>query len=78
MPASKIADMVDAKVVHVLSYRPDLALDNILMVKSMLGDRLLGAIVNNVPPEAMDRVRGPFAQFLARTGMKPRVSVIHL
>lgn len=70
LPAGRIAEMVGAKVVHVLTYRPDLATDNIVMVKSMLGDRLLGAIVNNVPPEAVDRVTGTFAKFLERNGMR--------
>ncbi|MHB1006223.1 MAG: DRTGG domain-containing protein [Chloroflexota bacterium] len=70
LPAGRIAEIVDAKAVHVLSYRPDLATDNIMMVKAMLGDRLVGAIVNNVPGEWMERVRGPFASFLGRNGMQ--------
>ena len=70
LQAGRIAEIVDAKAVHVLAYRPDLATDNIMMVKSMMGDRLVGAIVNNVPNEAMERVRGPFAGFLTRNGMQ--------
>lgn len=70
LQAGQIAEMVGAKAVHVLSYRPDLATDNIMMVRSMMGDRLIGAIVNSVPAEAMERVRGPFAAFLERHGMK--------
>ncbi|MHB1131949.1 MAG: phosphotransacetylase family protein [Chloroflexota bacterium] len=70
LSAGRIAELVDARAVHVLSYRPDLATDNIMMVKAMMGDRLAGAIVNNIPAEAMDRVKSTFAKFLNRNGMK--------
>lgn len=70
LQAGKIAEMVDAKVLHVLAYRPDLATDNIMMVRSMVGARLIGAVVNSIPADAMERVRGPFARFLERNGMK--------
>jgi uncharacterized protein len=70
LSAGTIVEMLDAKGIHVLTYRPDLALDNVMLAKSLLGDRLIGVIVNNVPPDAMERVRSEFAQFLGRNGMK--------
>ncbi|MHB1417165.1 MAG: phosphotransacetylase family protein [Chloroflexota bacterium] len=70
LSAVRISEMLDAKAVHVLAYRPDMAIDNIIMVKTMMGDRLVGVIVNNVPPEGMDRVKGPFARFLERNDLK--------
>lgn len=70
VPARKITEIFDAKAVHVLAYRPDLAVDNFMMVKSLLGDKLIGAIVNNVPVDAMERVRREFGGFLERQGMR--------
>jgi uncharacterized protein len=70
LSASRITDMVGAKAIHILAYRPDLATDNLMMVKSMLGERLVGAIVNNVPPDALERVKVTYAKFLSRQGMK--------
>lgn len=70
LSAGRIAEMLDVRAVHVLAYRPDLATDNVMMVRSMVGDRLMGVIVNNVPPDAMERVKVTFGKFLSRNGMK--------
>ena len=47
----EIAELVDASILLVARYHPQLLVGSLLSAKKFLGDRLLGVIVNDVPPE---------------------------
>lgn len=46
----EIAELVDASILLVARYHPQLMVGSLLSAKKFLGDRLLGVIVNDVPP----------------------------
>lgn len=46
----EIAELVDASILLVANYHPQLMVGSLLSAKKFLGDRLLGVIVNDVPP----------------------------
>jgi uncharacterized protein len=47
----EIAELVDASILLVARYQPQLLVDSLLSAKKFLGDRLLGVVINDVPPE---------------------------
>lgn len=67
--APYLASATDARVLLVTRYKRGLNIDEILMAKDALGERLIGVVVNSVPPELKSFVRTHFPAFLARHGM---------
>jgi uncharacterized protein len=65
-----LAQMTDSKVVVVTSYRPGVAVDRLLLAKSLLKDRLIGVIVSDVPRDAMSFMRDRVGPFLAGSQMQ--------
>ena len=47
----EIAELVDASILLVTRYQPQLLVGSLLSAKKFLGDRLLGVVINDVPPE---------------------------
>jgi uncharacterized protein len=66
---SYLASATDAKVLLITRYQRGLNIDEILMAKDTLGDRLIGVLVNSVPQEVKPYVRAQFPAFLNRHGM---------
>ena len=75
LSAHEVSEMLDAPVVLVSRYRTLLAADAILSVRRYLQQRLIGVILNQVPPAQVDFVRSTLAPFLERQGV-PVVGVI--
>ena len=47
----EIAESVDASILLIASYQPLLSVGSMLSAKKFLGDRLLGIVFNDIPPE---------------------------
>lgn len=56
LSAAHIASLLDARVILVMSYRPDLFISAILDARDRLAGRLSGIIVNRVPEKLMGKV----------------------
>jgi uncharacterized protein len=46
----ELAELVDASILLVARYQPQLLVGSLLSAKKFLGDRLLGVVINDVPP----------------------------
>lgn len=46
----EIAEAVDASILLVTQYHPQLLVGSLLTAKKFLGDRLLGVVINDIPP----------------------------
>ena len=46
----EIAELIDASILLVARYHPQLLVGSLLSAKKFLGDRLLGIVINDVPP----------------------------
>ena len=46
----EIAELVDASILLVARYHPQLLVGSLLSAKKFLGDRLLGVVINDIPP----------------------------
>ena len=46
----EIAELADASILLVVRYHPQLMVGSLLSAKKFLGDRLLGVVINDVPP----------------------------
>lgn len=73
----QIASVVDAGVLLVCRYKSLLSVEGLLSAKQGLGDRLLGVVLNDIPPaelEAVDTVLRPFLeqQGIPVLGMLPK------
>lgn len=47
----EIAEAVDASILLVARYHPQLLVGSLMTAKKFLGDRLLGIVINDIPPE---------------------------
>jgi BioD-like phosphotransacetylase family protein len=56
LSATHIASLLDASVILVMSYQPDLFISAILDARDRLAGRLSGIIVNRVPEKLIDKV----------------------
>ena len=60
----EIAAKIDASVLLVVKYDPLSLIDQILQAKQTLGDRLLGVLINSIPPEELDLTQSLIKPFL--------------
>jgi BioD-like phosphotransacetylase family protein len=67
---SSIAEITKAKVVVVVRYSQDMAVDDILMAKSIFGESLVGVIINGAPRDVVPVVRDRFPSFLNQNGLQ--------
>lgn len=69
IPATRIAESLDAKVLLIDRYKGDFYLDSILDAQKNFGERLLGVILNNITPEYMHDVEDLISPHLERKGI---------
>lgn len=67
--APYLVSATNAKMLLVVRYKHGMDIDEILMAKDTIGDRLIGVILTRVPPEVRAYVQAQFPAFLARHGM---------
>lgn len=65
----EIASRLDASVLLVVKYESLLIIDHILHAKQILGDHLVGVLINNVPNEALDQVENVIKPFMEKKGI---------
>lgn len=65
----KLVNEMDARVIIVDPFDGDACLDCILALKEVLSERLIGVVLNRVPQEGMDYLRGLVSPFLERHGI---------
>lgn len=70
LPTPVVAQTLSSHVLMIVKYRSDIrVLDDALSGQARLGDLLVGAIINNVPPEAKDFVNQLAIPHLERRGI---------
>ncbi len=69
LDGASVAEMFDAKVLLVCRCRSLLDADSIIASHGALGDRLVGVILNLVPPGQKDRIRDDVVPCLEERGM---------
>lgn len=65
----QVAEILDAKVVLVARFHSLLIVGSLISAKRRLGDRLLGAFINDIPKERLDEVQASVKPFLAERGV---------
>lgn len=60
----EIAEKIDASVLLVAKYDPLLLIDEIIQAKQILGHRLLGVLINSIPPTKLDVTQNVIKPFL--------------
>ncbi len=63
LAVSHIAALLDAKVLLLVNYKPNLPWDGILAAKDSLEGRLIGVVVNNVPERLLDGLTKQMQKF---------------
>jgi BioD-like phosphotransacetylase family protein len=53
---SQMSEQIDAPILLVIRYHSLLWVENLLSAKQILGDRLLGVLINDIPPKELDSV----------------------
>ncbi len=69
----QVAEMLGAKVILIDSrdfLKDETFVDTMMVAKTMLGDRLIGAVVNNISRESRDFILEFVTPFLERNGIK--------
>jgi BioD-like phosphotransacetylase family protein len=61
----EIATRLEAQVLLVVKYDDLLLIDEIIQAKITLGDRLLGVLINSIPPEKLDLTNNLIKSFLS-------------
>lgn len=81
LSVGQIATIVDAAVLLVVPYHSLRSVDNAIAAKEYLGDRLLGAIFNDIPPQDLELVSNKIKPYLENLGinifgMLPRADLL--
>ncbi len=63
LAANQVASLLDAKVLLITSYQPELSGDGILAAKDSLEGRLIGVMVNNIPERFLDGLTRQMQRF---------------
>lgn len=69
LSTSEIADKVNAFVILVIKYDSLLIVDQILSAKQILGDHLIGVLVNSIPLEQLDMMEDTLKPFFQKQGI---------
>ena len=64
-----IAQIVDASILLVARYSSPLLVDSLLTAKEFLGDRLLGVVINDIPPDQLESTKTLSKPFLEQQGI---------
>ena len=70
LSAPEVAELTDAAVMLVVGYRPDLDLDSILLTQQLFGERLIGVVINGMPPRLVETTTHQLGPFMERHGLK--------
>lgn len=78
----EIAELIDAPILLVVPYHSQLMVGSLLSAKKFLGDRLLGVVVNDVPPEEFSTASEKIKFYLEEQqipvlGMIPKDRILH-
>ena len=65
----EIAQQLDASVLLVVKYKSLLIISQILHAQKLLGDHLVGVLINNVPTDALDTIENILKPFLESRGI---------
>lgn len=65
----EIAAEIAAQVLLVVKYDGLLIVDQVLSAQQVLGDRLLGVLINSIPSEALDHIEQDLKPFFQRRGI---------
>ena len=65
----EIAQIAQASILLVARFHSVLLVDTLLSAKQHLGDRLLGVLINDIPPEQMSMAQATMSPFLEQQGM---------
>ncbi len=66
----QIAQQLDAAVVLVSRFHSALIVDRLLAAKQELGNRLIGVLINDVPPDQIEQVQTQVQPFLTQHGIE--------
>lgn len=69
LPTYQIAELFQARALIVARYDNDLIVDEILGSRTLLGDSMLGTVINAVPQHRMDFVESSVTPFLEQRGI---------
>ncbi len=69
LPPAQVADRLDARVLGVVKYANELALDGLLAAQKEFGPRMLGAVLNEIPRPRLEFVEQQIAPALDRRGL---------
>lgn len=65
----QIADVLDASVLLVARYKSLLSVEALLSAKQRVGDRLIGVVLNEIPPEQLESVATLWRPYLEQQGI---------
>ncbi len=65
----EIAEQLDIPVLLVVKYESLLIIGQILHAKQLLGDRLTGVLINNVPTDSLDTIENNIKPFMKKKGI---------
>lgn len=65
----EVADALDALVLAVTSYESALVLDDVIHARGHFGERMIGAVINAVPPGRMEFMNAVVREVLQRRGI---------
>jgi BioD-like phosphotransacetylase family protein len=65
----EIAQKLDASVLLVVKYESLLIIEQILHAQQLLGDHLIGVLINNVPTDALDSIENTLKPFMQNKGI---------
>lgn len=69
LSAGKIADTLDAKILLVIPFHDKLLVDSLLTIQQFLGDRLMGVVINKIPPDMIGTAEQQVKPFLEKRGI---------
>jgi len=69
MSGIEIIAHFQAKAIVVVRYRDDLVIDHLLIAKRVVGDPVIGTVINTVPPGRMDFVQRQVTPFCQQRGI---------
>jgi len=69
LSTSQLANQIDASVLLVVRYHAISLVDTLLSARAMLGDRLLGVTINDIPLDEMDDLRDQVVPYLEAQGI---------
>jgi BioD-like phosphotransacetylase family protein len=70
LSAREVADLFQAQTLVVAKFSRDLVVDDLLLAGEIMGPRLMGTVINSVPPMRQDFTAGVVKPFLERRGIQ--------